>query len=393
MSKRQLITLFACSIIFFTNGNALMSLLPVYITRLGGDPEAVGYYFSLAFAAVAVGTLLTGWLSDRYQRRKLMLILSGAASVPLIWLMGQATDIAQLTLFTVLNWFISGVYVSEINILAGLFATEDQRGRVFGLLSSAVALGGLIGGLVSGPLVDRWGFSALFTMATGLAILLPTLGLLVQDRFVPKTSVEPDGKPSQSFTLSLGFGLLFVASVIAFITNATGILARPLMMDTLQFDATTITGTVAIGGLIGLPLPFLVGWLSDLIGRKSLLIICYVLNGLGLLVIVSAFAPWHFWLSAAFQFSMAASIAVGSALMTDLVPRGSLGVGLSLFTSTNPIGYVIGFAGTGIAMRQFDIPATLILGVVLSVVSVLLLLPIRAGGRKQRVKEAPAAVA
>ena len=162
-------------------------------------------------------------------------------------------------------------------------------------------------------------------------------------------------------------------------------------MTELRFDATAVSAAVAVGGLIGLPLPFLVGWLSDRIGRKPLLIICYLANTLGLLVLVLAFAPWHFWLSSALQLSMAASAAVGSALITDLVPRESLGVRLSLFTSTNAIGFVIGFAGTGIAMQQFGTPATLALGVVLALISAALLMFIRAGGRKRPIEQVAAA--
>jgi MFS family permease len=387
MSKRQLFALFACSLIFFTNGNALMGLLPVYITRLGADPSVTGYYFSVAFFAVGVGTILTGWLSDRFQRRKLLLIVSGAAIVPMMWLMGQAVDIAQLTFFTALNWFVSGIAITSVNILAGLSATEDERGQVFGLLSSGVAIGGLLAGLTSGQIVDRWGFPMLFNLVALLAVLFPVIGLFVEEHTAPPSKPKEAGVSSPSFTFTRGFVLLFIASIIAFLVNSTGALARPLIMTELQFDATAISGAVAVGGLIGLPLPFLVGWLSDRIGRKPLLILCYLANMLGLLMLISAIAPWHFWLSSALQLSMAASAAVGSALITDLVPRESLGVSLSLFTSTNSIGFVIGFAGTGIAMQQFGTPATLMLGIVLSLISAALLMFIRTGGRKRPIEQ------
>ncbi len=126
MRKRQLLLLFACNLIFFTNGNALMGLLPVYLARLGADSAVTGYFFSLAFLAVAVGTVLAGWLSDRFQRRKLLLLIGGAVSVPMLWLMGQAADIAQLTLFTALNWLAAGIFVTSVNIL-GNYSGRDER--------------------------------------------------------------------------------------------------------------------------------------------------------------------------------------------------------------------------------------------------------------------------
>lgn len=382
MSRRQLFALFACNLIFFTNGNALMSLLPVYVTDLGGDPSSVGYYLALAFFAAGAGTVATGWLSDRLGRRRLLLLVSGAAIVPLTWLMGQVSDITSLTLFTMANWFASGMLLTAINIIAGLSAPESERGRVFGLLSSCIALGGLSGGLTAGPIVDRWGFSALFGLATAFALLIPLMALLVREPVVPSSAHQNAGGKGRTFTFTTGFLLLFVASVAAFVTNSIGVLARPLIMNDLKFDATAISGVTAIGGLIGLPLPFLIGWLSDRIGRKPLLILCFVANALGLLVIVGASASWLFWLSAALQLSMAASTAVGSALVTDLVPKESLGLSLSLFTSTNSVGFVIGFAGGGIAIEGLGMTATLLGGVALALIGTFLLFPIRDRGSK-----------
>mgnify|MGYP000011630368 CR=1 FL=1 len=258
-------------------------------------------------------------------------------------------------------------------------------------MSSAVAIGGLIAGLTSGPIVDRWGFTTLFNLIAMLALLIPLIGGFIEDYDVIQPKTKRDEAASRSFTFTSGFLLLFTASVLAFIVNSTGALARPLIMTELQFDATAISSAVAVGGLIGLPLPFLVGWLSDRIGRKPLLILCYLANALGLLVLVVAFAPCHFWASAALQLSMAASMAVGSALITDLVPHESLGVSLSLFTSSNSMGFVIGFAGTGIAMQQFGSPATLLLGVFLSLISAAILIFIRAGARKPPFKQVVAA--
>jgi MFS family permease len=159
-------------------------------------------------------------------------------------------------------------------------------------------------------------------------------------------------------------------------------------MDKLRFNATAISGTVTVGGLISLLLPFLTGWLSDRFGRKPFLIFLYLTTMAGLIVTALALQLWHFWAATALQIAISASIAVGSALVTDLVPQETLGVALAWFGATNWIGFIIGFAGTGNAIKAFGMTATLMFGVLLSMIAVVLLIPIRQPAPKLQVENA-----
>jgi len=153
-------------------------------------------------------------------------------------------------------------------------------------------------------------------------------------------------------------------------------------MDAMRFDATAIASTGLVGGAISLPLPFAIGWLSDRIGRKSLLALCYAATGASLIVQLLSVSLWHFWAASGLAIALFASIGVGSALVTDLVPKEALGTALSWFSATNWIGFVMGLAGTGASTRIFGLPATLLFGVVLTVIALLLLMPVRQPARK-----------
>ena len=89
MSRKQLAALFACGLIGWIVAQGTLALLPVYAVRLGADPALAGNYLALAFGALTVGTVAAGWLSDRFQRRKLMLVVSGLVNIPATWLMGH----------------------------------------------------------------------------------------------------------------------------------------------------------------------------------------------------------------------------------------------------------------------------------------------------------------
>jgi MFS family permease len=388
MSKRQLIALFVCSFVPPAVGTGLLGLMPVYLTRLGADPAVTGFYFAISFLALAISTIIGGRLSDRLQHRKALLIAGGLLAIPLAWLMTEATTIAQLTIFSALLSFAGGIVVTMVNILAGLFAEEHERGRVFGIIAFGVPLSGLFSGLTTGPIVDRWGFPALFMLSTLLYIVVPVVGLFLKDKVVVPVKDERVSLSLRSLFNNRTFIFLFFASVVAHLANSVSILGRPLMMDSLDFGATAIASTGAVGSLVILPLPILIGWLSDRLGRKPFLALCYLLSAIGLVALAFSSELWHFWAAAALQGSLIASLVVGSALITDTFPQEVLGSPLSLFNATPWIGFVIGFASAGAAMNVVGMTSSLLSGAVLALVAIVILLPIQKHRAEFQVEQA-----
>src|SRR5512139_3000663 len=182
MSKKQLSALFICSLIPWTLGNGLLPLLPVYASELGASPALAGYYLAFSYLALALGTLAAGWLSDRFQKRKRWLIFTGLVNLPLIWLMGQASNVWQLAALTAVVWLLGGLALALTMILAGLFAGPEERGSIFGILALTNGLGAVLGGLGFGTIADRWGYPALFAVLAGVAAILPFAGLWLEDR-------------------------------------------------------------------------------------------------------------------------------------------------------------------------------------------------------------------
>jgi len=378
MRKRQLAALFLSNLILLIVGIGALPLLPVYATELGAPAAVTGMYLSFCYFSIAAGSLLAGWLSDRLQRRKTLLIIVGAAGIPVTWLVGRATNMWFLTVSTAALWFLGGMGLALTSILAGLSAGPEERGKVFGILALASTVATLIGGLGCGPIVDRWGFPALFTVLSAVFALwtLATMLLNEVQSAEARTSEMPTAR--QAPGLGRPFAFLFSAGLLSMTAVFVNTLSRSLAMDSLGFAATAISSSGAIGAVATLPLPPLIGRLSDQMERRVLLGAGYLLSLASILLLRMSSLLWHFWAAVILgSISSAVAGAVTPALVADLVPREALGKGMSLSKAANQIGGMVGFAGMGYAIQQLGLEGALLAGALLPLGAVILLVPTR----------------
>ena len=377
MSKKQILALFVCSLVPWTVGNGLLPLLPVYAKQMVADSAASGYYLAFSYFALAVGAIAAGWLSDKFKRRKMPLIIAGLASIPIAWLMGRVGNIWSLSLLTAGVWFFGGLVLALAGILAGLSARKNERGKIYGILSLTNGLGAFIGGLATGFIVDRWGYPIMFSAVAVFLLLLPLAGIFLKEKEVEQGQGE-GGLPKKKLILGKSFYLLFSASLVISIAYFVIVLGRSLLMSDLGFGAFAISRTMAIGSIIAVPIPLLMGWLSDRTGRKIYLYLGYLACMASLFVLAISSSLWHFYMVSILQsLFFGVNATVGNALVIDLVPKESLGKGLSLFGATNWIGGVLGFSGAGYALKSFGITPTFMIGLSLPVIAIVLLILIR----------------
>jgi len=377
MGKKQLLALFVCSLVPWTVGNGLLPLLPVYAIQLGADPAVAGYYLAFSYFALAVGAIAAGWLSDKFNRRKVPLIVAGLLGIPLAWMMGRVGNIWSLSLLTAVLWASGGLGLALVGILAGLSAGENERGKIFGILSITSSLGALIGGLSTGYIVDRWDFQSLFSTVAVFLILSPLAGLFLEEKEM-KPVQGKDGLTKKKMNLGKDYHLLFSASLVASITGFAILLGRSLLMNEMEFGALAISGTGAVGGIVAMPIPFLMGWLSDRTGRKIYLYLGYLACAASISVLAISTSLWNFFVVLILQsLFIGINMTVGNALVTDLLPQESLGRGLSLFAATSWIGGVLGFSGAGYALQSFGMIPTIVIGIGLALIAIVLLIPIR----------------
>jgi MFS family permease len=152
---------------------------------------------SLLFGGVvlilAVTQPLFGFLSDRYGRDKLMMLgllsIIGLFYTAINMFRGRLsvwTGAPFLVVFGVCSFAFPPAALASL----GDLAPERSRGTTMGAYSVVISLGTIIGPLLGGYLLDRYGMASLFY--AGLVILIGALGLAI---LIAGTGTLPAIKP------------------------------------------------------------------------------------------------------------------------------------------------------------------------------------------------------
>ncbi len=383
INTKQLAALFICSLVTWSVGNGLIPLLPVYAAHFGANSAVAGYYLGFAYLALTIGAISAGVVSSRFKRQKIPLMIICFISIPAAWMMGQTDTVIGLAAVTALLFFCGATSLVLIGILTGLSAGAHERGKIFGLLGLTSGLGSLVGNLGFGWLVENWGYTTMFRYAAGLLCIGLISCLFIEEK--RKTSSNLGGSLIQKApALGRSFYLLFSACVLASMAGFLVLLLRSILMDDLNFSPFEISSTGAVGGLISVPFPFLMGWLSDRMGRKTIILVGYLSSLAAVILLAFSTALWHFWLAIGMACITTGTNSIGNALVNDLVPPQSLRKALSIFSAAAWIGGVVGFTVAGVTLLNLGLIPTYIIGGCMVIAAAVLIIAIQAGSSINR---------
>lgn len=348
-ANKQLPYLFVYSLSILFVGMGLLPLLPLYAGEFGASPKITGLYFSIFYISFTASTMLAGLLATRFGARRVF-ILFGVLGLPTLFLMGQVTAFWQLVILTAALWFFGGAGVALVNVFTGLSAGQESRGRWFSLISLTAPLGALLGGLIVGRLVDGQGYAFMFAALTLVWVIWPVLAYFKVEDITVQAKQPAQGGTGVKTPVSekIPLLLLLLAILFAMMTINIGRLGLPLVMELQLYTPGEVATVMALGGLVTLPFAFFLGLLSDRLGRKTILILGYLMAALGVLILIPASASWQFWLAGSLLLiALTVSGSVASAFATDLLSPAVLVKVLPWFTAVGAVAGILGFTLAG----------------------------------------------
>jgi DHA2 family multidrug resistance protein len=180
----------AASIMVLLDGTIVNVAMPHMQSSVSASQEQIIWVYTSFLVATAIGTPLSGWLANRFGRKRVVLF-SVASFTLASAACGLATDLYSLVLFRVLQG-LGGASISPLGQATVLdIYPREKYGQAMGIMSActllAPLLGPTVGGLITDTLSWRWiffinvplGIVTLF----GISTFVPELRSATRTRF------------------------------------------------------------------------------------------------------------------------------------------------------------------------------------------------------------------
>lgn len=163
--------LFAVIVLAQVSARGAQPIIPLFVKSIMGDTPWLATAAGAAIAVTGIADVIASpWLgkrSDRIGYRRIVMIsLAGTA----LFTFPQAIA-KDIWIFLALRFGV-GIFIGGIlpaaNAWIGRLFPSDQRGQIYGIMSSATFLGMFLGPLVAGFFAARFGFEATFMALAGL---------------------------------------------------------------------------------------------------------------------------------------------------------------------------------------------------------------------------------
>ena len=347
-NNKLLMTIFLVVFIDLLGFGIILPLLPYIAEKYSAGPFQIGMLTATYSFFQLIASPILGRLSDRYGRKKLLIISQLGSAVGYL-ILGLAGNLPLLFLSRIIdgatggNISIAQAYIADVT-------TKENRARGMGIIGAAFGLGFIFGPAIGGFL-SRFSYStpAYFAAAISLLTVLTTIFFLKETINEKQAKVSPKTKLNfEEFRKVLSIYPIGILIITFFVVNLASSVQQGNFalwtQKTFNYGPTqngwlfTYIGIIAV--LVQLKvLPFL----TKKFNEKNILYISLVFLFLGLILIPLMPTPLFLYVSLFFlPFGMGLSNPTIQALASENVPKEEYGGTLGFLQSAGSLGRIIG---------------------------------------------------
>lgn len=333
--------------------NLISPLWPIYISSLGASMTELGFVFSVSNAMAAAVQIFSGFLSDKYGRKRLHALGTLLAAVsPMMYAL--ASGWLDLVPWVMLAGLASGIYVPIRWSIVADSSSSENMALAYSWTNIAWLTGATVAPLAGGVIADLVGIRFPFFACSALIFAVFPLTLIMQE-----TRKEQQIKTGNSERENVGVvnGYLLVLVVFSLINIVQGVgigVTSPVIPifveQNFAVDYTFIGILYAIGfGVASIVVQLPAGKCSDMFDRRLVMFVTFLASSPFFLVFaysrsVVELIVFMFLSNAILNASWPAF----QTLMMEATPSSKWGLVNGLSATTFWIGLMIGNALSGI---------------------------------------------
>jgi MFS transporter, DHA1 family, multidrug resistance protein len=334
----------------------LRVFLPIYLKEfLSFRIVTISFIIALGQVLAMITSLAAGALSDVIGRRKILLIGIAALAIgPLLFLSRHfllTTTIGIISISSISFRSLGGmgIMIAETN--------PAKLGFVSALFHWGLTIGGVIGGLAAGIILDNWGYSSFGLIFFLFSLVTFLFGL----NFLPGKKVDLQNKQKSAIHLKVYYLLLKRKSVLMigllrFLPTVYWGMANvliPILIKDVSNSNTTVALYASISSALATIAQAMVGKSSDKWGSRNPMLFCFIV----LILSIFGLAAFPQNIPGLFFFGSVAACAAWSlstllpGMVAEFILPEHQGRSLGFFQTAWSAGMIIGSVSGGILLE------------------------------------------
>jgi len=345
------------SIIFVMSSFAvdlITPIWPIYIrSSLGASMTELGFVFSASNAVAAVMQILSGFLSDKYGRKRLHVLGTLLAVFPPL-MYALASNWLDLMPWVMLSGFAMGLYLPIRWVIVADVSSTETMASAYSWMNISWLVGSTVGPFVGGIVADLFGIRFPFFTCFILRFAVLPLALLMQETRRKPQVKDVNYKNEQVDVIDKYLLTVVLFSLINIVQGlgigVTGPVIPVFVVSNFHVDFTFVGILYAIGfGAASIIVQIPGGKCSDLFDRRKVMFVTFIASSPFFLLFAYSQSTLELIV---FMFLSRAILNLSwspfQTLMMDATPSSKWGLINGVSAATFWMGLLIGNALSGI---------------------------------------------
>jgi MFS family permease len=357
-------------------------VLPAFLVSLGAGPAQLGLIEGLAESVASFAKLFSGYLTDRIERRKPLVVAGYFVANAVKPLLALAGTWWHILLIRFSDRLAKGVRGAPRDVMVAESVPRERLGSAYGLIQSMDSAGAIAGPLAALVLLARYGIRGVFWAAAIPGALCVMVALFGIRETTHKSSADHDSAvakkaaalPGAAGTALPGsFYIVLIAVTLFSLGNSSDMF--------LVMRAQNVGIRVALAPVLGLVFNITytlgswpAGWFSDHLSRRWIAAAGYLIFAAVYFVFGRAPSTLAIWITmAVYGLYYALTQPVLKALVVETVGQDVRGRALGVYFFVTSVATLAASLITGELWKHYDAPIPFYFSACLAAVSAVLL--------------------